>query len=120
MTKPLIMSGFDINRSRISQDTLAEFLAAPLVKDLSTVPGVGPATIERLGTDGITTTHQLIGAYLRVCDVDFDSKQRTDAFWFYLQGLKVPGGTRSTIVHAIAERVNIMIPGIYEEDVEDN
>lgn len=110
------MSGFDLNRSRISLDTLAEFLSSPIIKDLSMVPGVGPATIERLATDGITTTHQLLGAYLKICDKDFNSKQRTDAFWYYLQALKVSGGTRSTIVHAIAERINIMIPGIYEED----
>lgn len=110
------MSGFDLNRSRISLNTLAEFLASPITEDLLSVPGVGEATVERLKTDGITTTHQLLGAYLRVCDKDFDSKQRSDAFWFYLQALKVSGGTRSTIVHAIAERINIMIPGMYKED----
>ena len=118
MTSKSAANGFDINRSRIGCDTLARFLAAPITKDLSSVPGVGDVTIERLNADNITTTHQLIGAYLRVCGVEFNSQQRTDAFWFYLQKLNVPGGTRSTIVHAIVERVNIMIPGVCVGDLE--
>jgi hypothetical protein len=109
------MSGFDINRSRISGDTLSTFLAGPIHEDLSTVPGVGPSTIERLKEDNITTTYQLVGVFLRVCDKGMTTRQRTDAFWYYLQSIMVPGGTRSSIVQAIAEKVNIMIPGLYEE-----
>lgn len=110
------MSGFDINRSRVSATTLTEFINSPINKNLLTVPGVGDATIERLKTDGITTTHQLLGAYLKLCDEEFDSNQRTNAFWFYLRELQVSGSTRSTIVHAIAERINTLIPGMYDKE----
>lgn len=113
------MSGFDPNRSRVNDDTLAMFLSGPLVEDLSSVPGVGPSTVEYLKEDNITTSFQLVGAFLRVCDKGMTTQQRTDAFWFYLQALKVPGGTRSTIVKSIAEKVNLMIPGLYDEcDIE--
>lgn len=107
------MSGFNPNRSKVSDDTLAEFLASPIDEELLTVPGVGSATVERLAVDGITTTYQLIGVFLRVCDKGMSTQERTDAFWYYLQALKVPGGTRSTIVLAIAERLNVMFPGFY-------
>lgn len=108
------MSGFDITRSRISDDTLAAFLATPIDQDLMTVPGIGEATVTRLKEGSVTTTFQLIGAFLCVCGKDQGSDERTNAFWFYLEALNVPGGTRSTIVHSIAERVNIMMPGIYD------
>jgi hypothetical protein len=109
------MSGFDPSRSRVSSETMSEFLSAPMSADLTTVPGVGPSTIERLKEDSITTTYQLMGAFLRVCNEYMTSKERTDAFWYYLQAIKVPGGTRSSIVQAIAEKANIMIPGLYDE-----
>jgi hypothetical protein len=114
------MSGFDPTRSKVSEEALAYFLANPLVENLLTVPGVGPVTVDRLAADGIRTTFQLLGAFLRVCDEGMTTQERTDAFWFYLQALEVPGGTRSSIVHSIAEKINIMVPGLYGDDEEED
>lgn len=108
--------GFDPSRSKVSSDTLGEFLTAPLDSELLNVPGVGPATKSILEAHEINTSWQLLSCYLRVCDRDMTSKERVDAFWFFLEGLGVPGGTRSTIVKALAEKANIMIPGIYDTE----
>lgn len=114
-------TGFDPTRSRISADTLATYLAASIREELLDVPGVGDATKKILQSHDINTSWQLYSCYFRVCDVGMTSKERADAFWFYLQGMGVPGGTRSTIVQAIAEKSNILMPGIYEaNDEEDN
>ena len=113
------MSGFDLNRSRIGHDTLAEFLAAPLPAALIDVPGIGPATVKSLKAFDIYNPLQLLGCYFRVCGEDMTSTERCNAFWFYLKAMGVPGGTRSTIVHAIAEKVEIMIPGTYVVDGEE-
>lgn len=110
------MAGFDINRSRIGQDSLAEFLAAPLPTDLHDVPGIGPATVKSLRSFDIYNPHQLVGCFLRVCGEGMNSTKRCNAFWFLLKAMNVPGGTRSTIVHAIAEKVEIMIPGTYDTE----
>lgn len=114
------MAGFDVNRSRIGQDKLSEFLAAPLPDKLIDVPGIGKATVTSLANFDIYNPRQLLGCFLRVCGEGMNSEQRCNAFWFYLKAMGVPGGTRSTIVHAIAEKVNIMIPGTYEEEATDN
>lgn len=107
------MSGFDVNRSRIGEDRLAEFLAAPLPTSLIDVPGVGDVTVKRLAKYDIYNPMQLVGCFLRICGEGMTSDDRCNAFWYYLKVVGVPGGTRSTIVHAIAEKVNIMIPGVY-------
>ena len=86
--------GFDVNKSKVSEDALAEFLCQPIIEDLTSVPGVGPKTAELLGKatdDGelvdepITTTYQLIGKFLSLRGKGFSSKEHCDAMWFYLK-----------------------------------
>jgi len=110
------MSGFDINRSRVKDSKLNAFLESPVDDDLNTVPGVGKVSVEKLAVHNIGTTHQLIGCYMRVCGEGMTSHDRANAFWFYLQAMDMPAGTRSTVVHAIAEKVNFMIPGMFVRD----
>lgn len=112
------MSGFDVNKSRVSDGALAEFLANAIDENIETVPGVGPAAALKLaakaGDDDtpIETTHQLIGKFLALRGKGMSSKEHCDAMWFYLQAKGV-SSYRAGIVHSIAERTNIMIPGIY-------
>lgn len=107
---------YDINRSKISQSGLEAFLSAEVDEDLLSVPGIGPATVKKLAEHNIETTYQLISCFLRVCGKEMSSATKVNAFWFYLDKLGVPGGTRSTIVHAISEKVNIMIPGVFDPE----
>jgi len=112
--------GFDINKSKISDAQLATFLASEIDENLRTVPGIGKEA-ERLlaleceGEPAITTTHQLIGRFLTLRGVGMTSVQHLDAFWFYLKlrGIK---SYRSGIVHAIGEKINLMIPGTFSLD----
>jgi hypothetical protein len=109
--------GFDVNRSQVSADALAKFLAADLSEDLRTVPGVGPNAIEALGTSSagdsaVTSTYQLVGKFLSLKGKGMSQTDHLNAFWFWLK-LKNVDSHRSGIVHAIAEKVGIMIPGIY-------
>lgn len=105
-------TGFDPGRSRISADTLATFLSSPIEDNLESVPGIGPATIKKLNDDGINTTFQLIGLFLSLRGENMTQEEHCNALWYYLQELGI-NGPRSGIVQAIAERTNIMIPGIY-------
>ena len=109
--------GFDVNKSQVSADQLAKFLAMDLSEDITTVPGIGPAAAKKLATPGendspVQTTHQLIGKYLSLRGPGMSSKEHCDAFWFYLK-LKGIDSHRSGIVHAIGEKVNVAFPGIY-------
>lgn len=105
--------GFDINRSRISNNKMATFLVGDVVDDITSVPGIGPGTQEKLKTQGVETTIQLLGIFFTMKGLGMNQTQHCDAMWYYLQELGI-NAFRSGIVHAIAEKSNIMIPGIYE------
>lgn len=105
--------GFDVNKSRISDDSLATFLASPITEDIMSVPGIGVANAPKLKEEHIETTFQLLGLFLTLKGIDMTSEQHCDAFWFYLQSLGI-NGQRSGIVHCIAEKANLLIPGIFQ------
>ena len=62
--------GYDPQKSRVAEDTLADFLRAPLTGDLTVVPGIGKAAVTKLsdaagdGDEAVTNTFQLIGKFL--------------------------------------------------------
>jgi hypothetical protein len=60
--------GYDPQKSRVAEDTLADFLRAPLTGDLNEVPGIGPAAISKLAdgeeAEAVHNTFQLIGKFL--------------------------------------------------------
>lgn len=117
--------GYDPQKSRVAEDTLADFLRAPLTGDLTEVPGIGKAAVAKLGgcddgAEAVTNTFQLIGKFLLLkANLDDDSDDvidcaaHCDAFWFWLKSKGITA-YRSGIVMAIAEKVNTMLPGIYD------
>lgn len=61
--------GYDPQKSRVAEDTLADFLRAPLTGDLTEVPGIGKAAVTKLGEakdgeEAVENTFQLIGKFL--------------------------------------------------------
>lgn len=59
---------YDPTASRVAENTLADFLRAPLTGDLKEVPGIGRAYVIKLrqGEDGdrVENTFQLFGKFL--------------------------------------------------------
>ncbi|KAH7491938.1 hypothetical protein PRIC1_002591 [Phytophthora ramorum] len=117
--------GYDPQKSRVAEDTLADFLRAPLTGDLTEVPGIGKAAVTKLGSsedgeDVVSNTFQLIGKFLMLKensddndDGVIDCAAHCDAFWFWLKSKGITA-YRSGIVMAIAEKVNTLLPGIYD------
>ncbi|KAG6582788.1 uncharacterized protein IUM83_17265 [Phytophthora cinnamomi] len=114
--------GYDPQKSRVAEDTLADFLRAPLTGDLTEVPGIGKAAVTKLGDgdEAVENTFQLIGKFLMLKestnendDGVINCAQHCDAFWFWLKSKGITA-YRSGIVMAIAEKVNTMLPGIYD------
>ncbi|EQC39404.1 hypothetical protein SDRG_03606 [Saprolegnia diclina VS20] len=116
--------GYNPEKSRIAEDTLADFLRAPLTGVLTEVPGIGPAAAKKLAggddvADQVTNTFQLIGKFLQLkrnddeTDEPIDCPTHCDAFWHWLKSKGV-SSYRSGIVMAIAEKVNTMVPGVYD------
>lgn len=87
-------------------------------QEIGSVPGIGPAAAKKLaeGTEDdapVETTYQLIGKFLSLRGAGMTSKEHCDAMWFWLQAKGV-ASHRAGIVHCIAEKTNLMMPGIYE------
>lgn len=112
------MSGFDPTKSRVSTDALANFLGSPIDEDLTSVPGIGDAAVKLLNEPfendpPIETTYQLLGKFLSLKGKGMTQQEHCDAMWFYLQerGLN---SYRAGIVHCLAERLNLFMPGFYD------
>eukprot|EP01033_Poteriospumella_lacustris_P016704 gene16704-11957_t len=111
--------GYHPEKSRVSADTLADFIRSPISGNLDEVPGVGPATIEILKANGITTTFQLLGQYLLLKDDGVEPVEHADRFYLWLKSLNTPAGFRAGIVHSVAEKLNVSFPRIYDSSAYD-
>ena len=107
--------GYDPTKSMVSDNTLADFIDNDVQEDITTVPGIGSAAQAQLasGEEPTATTYQLIGKFLSFRGTNVSSIEQCDALWYWLQAKGV-ASHRSTIVHAIGEKVNTMMPGTYE------
>jgi hypothetical protein len=117
--------GYDPKKSRVSESTMSDWMRSKITGEITDVPGIGPGAAAKLASgeadDQITTTYQLIGKFLMLKGKDVSVVEHTDRFWFYLREKGITAH-RSAIVRAIAEKVNGMMPGVYEAstfDVDD-
>jgi hypothetical protein len=87
-------------------------------QNIATVPGVGPAACKKFAEGmpddpPVETTFQLIGKFLSLRGPGMTSREHCDAMWYWLQAKGI-SSHRAGIVHCIAEKTNLMMPGIYE------
>ncbi|EJK44675.1 hypothetical protein THAOC_36769 [Thalassiosira oceanica] len=120
--------GYDPKRSRVSDDSLMDFIRAQVQGDITEVPGIGPAAAKKLAEgehdECITNTYQLIGKFLMLKGPDTDdnkveSMEHCEKFWYWLQDKQI-SAHRSAIVKAIAMKVNGLLPGVYDADLYDD
>jgi len=120
--------GYDPKRSRVNDDTMADFIRGTVTGDVTEVPGIGPAAAKKLasgeGDEKVTNTYQLIGKFLMLKGPDDDdnkveSMEHCEKFWYWLQDKGI-SAHRSAIVKAIACKVNGLFPGVYDPDLYDD
>jgi hypothetical protein len=102
--------------------------AGAVTGSLLEVPGIGPAAVKSLTSDGddmqsITNTHQLIGQYLMLKgpdteDHDVTVSELNHKFWFFLKAKGIKSH-RSAIVLAISEKVASFFPGFHDANAEE-
>ena len=103
----------------MNKNRLDEFVQRAIGGNLDEVPGIGPAAVIKLaqpdvnGNPGITTTYQLIGAYLALKGQDCDPVAHNDVFWYWLKEKGI-SAHRSGIVQCIAKKCNSFMPGLYD------
>lgn len=106
--------GYDPNRSRSDPNKLAAFIQNPITGNLLEVPGIGPSTVEALKNAGISTTFGLIGKFLMLKEEGVQSVEHCDRFYYWLSDVGTSSGFRSSVVEAIAIKMDITYPGIYD------
>jgi hypothetical protein len=116
LKKIMAEKGFDPQKSKVSAEALARFLTDAINENITSVPGIGPAAQQRLATEvagdsAVETTYQLIGKFLSLKSKGMTPKDHMNAFWFYLQSRGIDSH-RSGIVLSIAQKVDLMMPGI--------
>lgn len=64
---------------------------------------------------GINSTFQLIGQFLLMREPGMNTREHCDAFaaWLKTKGIS---SHRNQIIRVIAEKVNTMLPGLYNEE----
>merc|ERR1711865_1116825 len=85
-----------------SMTKLPDFMSGPLSRDISVVPGVGGATIEKLAELDIHTLDQLMGKFM---SLDRD----TALMLQWLEEHKLCGRFAETCVHALAMRLHSLL-----------
>ena len=110
---------FNPQNSKVADDTLGDFVRGAIEEALPSVPGIGPATETKLREEGITSTFQLIGKFLSMKDEGVESVEHCERFYQWLIHIGTPAGFRAGIVHSIAEKMNILMPGVYDSALYD-
>ena len=120
------MAEYDRTKSQVSENTKTVFLEKPWDAPLLAVPGIGPATVAKLGEANIHTLYQLAGVFLAQKGPGVDEDQWCNAFWLYLKKIGCPGGQRAGLIDCLGEKLALAFPGIYtpvvgsdEEDEEE-
>lgn len=122
--KAIDMTSYNPEHSRVSEDTLADFLRSPISGVITEVPAIGHSSAQLLArggdvSDRIVNTFQLIGKFLLLKTENEETGQmisrqeHCDAFYRYLR-YKGINANRDAIVLAIAEKVNALMPGLYD------
>lgn len=111
-----VKCGYDPEDSHIAEDTLVAFLRTPVTLDLRSVPGIGKVGKRKLIEQGITNTYNLIAKYLALRADDDTSQTHCDKFWRWIDSVGLSARHRDMIVHAIAEKVSTMMPGLYNTE----
>jgi hypothetical protein len=96
---------------------MTAFAEAALTGELLEIPGIGPAAVTKLQADDITNSFHLIGAYIKMCELEKDEDGETHVdtfslnqrFWMYLKNLGIVSH-RSAIVKAVSSKVGTILP----------
>ena len=106
---------YDPNKSQVSSDLLADFVEKEFEQDITSVPGIGAASCDKLKDAGITTTYQLLGQFLALKSTDMTPQEHCDEMWYWLKETGV-NAYRSGIILCLAEKCEIMMPNLYQNN----
>jgi len=112
-------------QTKVNEDKLADWLRSPITGNLQEVPGIGEKTEQLLaageGDERVTNTYQLVGKFLQLKGPSTEARgvgvvEHCDKFYFWLQEKGINAG-RNNIILALAEKCEVFMPGIYDQEL---
>jgi hypothetical protein len=101
----------------ISEEKISEFLLAPAVQDILSVPGMNHFNAHKLEEKGILNTYQLLGVFCSLrSSIRYQScEDLCNDMWKWLTdcGIKT---NRSSIVTSLVDKLDTMMPGFCDTD----
>ena len=83
---------------------------------MSHVPGLGEKSHNAFTEAGINGVFPLIGKFLSFRDINSTSESCCQNFFDWMGEVKLPHGgcAKHAITRAVAEKVNLILPGVYD------
>ena len=103
---------YDPARSQITDSTLCDWLSGEIVDSLSSVPGIGQKSVQKLEEKNIFTTFQLLGVFLTLRAPLMDKQTHCNAVWHWLGEAGVDSH-RADVVTSLVEKIELWLPELY-------
>ena len=107
---------FDGTKSTSTAESLVDFLQGFnwQTSEVKDVPGIGPASVEKLKGAGISTVQQLLGLYMGVVEPNVTSNDVNNGFFNKFKEIS-PKANAHTVTFAIAHLADRFGMVLYEE-----
>jgi hypothetical protein len=102
-------NGYNIKKTHVQEEKLADWLRRPVSKNLQDIPGIGRVNERLLSSGDVETCHQLIAKYLSFHNRIRTTPEICDLFYFWLKNQGINSG-RHNIILAISEKTELYFP----------
>lgn len=110
--------GYFKEDSRLKDAELQKYLREPVDMRLGSTPFLGKMGERLLSLAGITTTPQLFAKFLELRTAEDSWEQHCTKFWHFLEQHGISASHRSTIVHAVSEKMAMFMPVLKQHQVD--
>jgi len=114
--EPIPTRNFDGSKSSSTAETLVDFLQSFSwnTTQLKDIPGIGPASVGKLGENGIRRVQQLVGQYMGFMEPHASSADINNQFYDWFKTVS-PNANAHTVTFAIAHLAEKFGMVIYED-----
>ena len=107
---------FDGSKSSSTAETLVDFLQSFnwTTTQLKDIPGIGPASVGKLGENGIHRVQQLVGQYMGFMEPNASSADINNQFYEWFKTVS-PNANAHTVTFAIAHLAEKFGMVVYED-----
>lgn len=101
--------------TNLPRGSIDKFRAAPLTGNLNEIPFVprGGANEQCFRNAGYDSSFMVMGEFLKMKGEGVSTVNHCERFFIWLGSIGIKGSSKAMITQALAEKLNIMIPGFF-------